>query len=724
MRRYHYLATLGTLLIVMGLVVLLPVMAQDDGAEGATVPAQPEVLQGFYDAWVNSPHADVEAEAFNHWNEEEEQVVPMDCARCHSTPGYQDYLGADGSDFGVVDADAPLGTTVTCDACHNGVASVLSSVVFPSGVEITNVGDAARCMVCHQGRSSMNSVNDAIASAGVDQNTPSEDLRFINIHYYAAAATLYGSEAHGGYEFEGMTYQRRSDHVEGYDTCVGCHNPHTLELNVEECSACHEDVESAEDAREIRMNGSLSDYDGDGDIEEGIADEIVGLQEMLYAAMQAYASEVAGLPLLYSADSYPYVFGDTDGNGEVTEGEGAYNAFTPLLLQAAYNYQVSQKDPGAYAHNPKYIIELLYDSIVMLNAQISEPIDLSTAVRNDPGHFDSTAEAFRHWDEDGEVAGTCTKCHTADGLPFFLDEAVLFSREPSNSLECTTCHNDLTEFTLYTVNEVTMPSGAVVTFGEEEPSNVCLNCHQGRESTVSVNNAINRAGVGDDEVSEALSFRNVHYFAAGATRFGGDAMGGYQFEGQEYTGYWEHTRRLQTCTDCHEVHQLEIEAERCADCHEEMEDQSDPSLIRMTDEDEVELIDYDGDGDMEEPIAAEIQTLHDALYAQIQAYATDTIGTSVMYVSYAHPYWYVDANGNGVIDDGEVNEDSRYATWTPAMLRAAYNYQYVAKDTGAFAHNADYVLQLLFDSIQSLGGDEAVASFTRPPVIVSEDSDD
>src|SRR5690606_5667698 len=139
---------------------------------------------------------------------------------------------------------------------------------------------------------------------------------------------------------------------------------------------------------------------------------------------------------------------------------------------------------------------------------------MSEAVRNDPGHFDSTAEAFRHWDEDGEVAGACTKCHTADGLPFFLDEAVLFSREPSNSLECTTCHSDLSEFTVYTVDQVTMPSGVVVTFGEEEPSNICLNCHQGRESTVSVNNAISRAGVGDDEVSDALTFRNVHYFAA------------------------------------------------------------------------------------------------------------------------------------------------------------------------------------------------------------------
>jgi hypothetical protein len=493
-----------------------------------------------------------------------------------------------------------------------------------------------------------------------------------------------------------------------------------LEVRIEECAACH-DVDSVEDTRDIRMNGSLSDYDGDGDIEEGIADEIVGLQEMLYVTMQTYASEVAGTPLVYDAQRYPYVFADTDGNGEVSEGEAGYNTFTPLLLQAAYNYQVSQKDPGAFAHNPKYIIELLYDSIEALNANLSEPVDLSNVVRNDPGHFDSTGEPFRHWDAEAEVSATCTKCHTAEGLPFFMEEGVVFTREPSNSLACTTCHDDLTEFTLYTVDEVTMPSGAVVTFGEADESNVCLNCHQGRESTVSVNAAIGRAGVGDDEVSEVLNFRNVHYFAAGATRFGGDAMGGYQYEGQEYSGFFEHTRRFQACADCHDVHQLTIRTDRCIDCHEQLEDSDDPRVIRMTDEDEVELIDYDGDGDLTEPIAAEIQTLHDALLTQIQTYSAEVIGQQVMYVSYAHPYWYVDGNANGQIDEGEVTSDTRYAQWTPSLLRAAYNYQYIAKDPGAFAHNADYVLQLLYDSIEALGGADAVANFTRPPVLTSED---
>ena len=54
------------------------------------------------------------------------------------------------------------------------------------------------------------------------------------------------------------------------------------------------------------MAGSLVDYDGDGDMEEGVYYEIEGLQEMLYEAMQAYGAEVAGTPIVYDSHTYPY----------------------------------------------------------------------------------------------------------------------------------------------------------------------------------------------------------------------------------------------------------------------------------------------------------------------------------------------------------------------------------------------------------------------------------
>ena len=360
MRRYQYLLTLGTLLVVAGIGLLLqsPVSAQDSSDE-------PPFLAEFYNMWVNSPHHDLQSAPFTHWDAEGE--IPVDCARCHSTAGYRDYLGVDGTDSGTVENPSPTGSGVTCDACHNSVASNLTTVEFPSGTVITDDGGSARCMVCHQGRASMQTVDLAIANAGLtdDPNTPSPDLGFINIHYYAAAATLYGSEAQGGYQYAGLRYQMKNQHVPGYDTCASCHNPHTLEVRVDECATCHEEVASADDLQYIRMPGSKVDYDGDGDDQEGIAEEIQGLQEILYETMQAYANQVVGTPIAYSETAYPYFFIDTNANGEVDEDEATnankYNAFTANLLKASYNYQVTLKDPGGFAHNPTYHIELLYE---------------------------------------------------------------------------------------------------------------------------------------------------------------------------------------------------------------------------------------------------------------------------------------------------------------------------------------------------------------------------
>jgi hypothetical protein len=721
MKTYFWLTIAGVLLVAAGFTAIgaTTALAQEP-AEG-----DPPFLAEYFSAWVNSPHADATAEAFVHWDSEGE--IPIECATCHSTPGYIDFLGGDGSEAGVVDAPAPLGTVVSCDACHNPAAASLTEVTFPSGITVSTSGDAARCMVCHQGRASGLDLTAAFEANGMldDMNAPNADIGFINIHYYAAAATLYGSEAHGGFQYDGMAYAVRNDHVEGFNTCSDCHNPHSLELEIEACSTCHEGVETVEDLRDIRMEGSLVDFDGDDDDFEGIYYELETLQEILYEAIQAYAAEVAGTPIVYDSLAYPYFFIDTDADGEVTEGEAAFpnqfTSWTANLLSAAYNFQVVAKDPGGYAHNPTYLIQLMYDSIMSLNGEISEPVDMEFARRDPHGHFDSTADAFRHWDEDGMVAGSCVKCHTAEGLPMFLANNATIAVEPSASLACTTCHTDLVDFTIYEIAEVTFPSGAKVSFGEGDGNNLCLSCHQGRESTVSVNRAIQGAGVGDDEVSERLAFRNVHYFAAGATMFGTEVKGAYEFADLEYNGRNIHVPgEVETCADCHDVHRQELDLNVCQDCHD-VETIEDVRNIRVGDSDEdIELVDYNGNGIADEPMRDEIQTLIDDLFVRIQTYATDVAGMGILYDSHAYPYFFADLNGNGELDPDEANGGNSFKAWTPNLLRAAYNFQYMQKDPGVYAHNPRYALQVLYDSIQAIGGEEAVANYIRPDVTMAD----
>jgi len=672
------------------------------------VAGEPAVSVPYEEQWLASAHADAEAEAFVHWNEEDPAEVPDRCAKCHSTPGFLDFLGADGSEFGVVDQPAEIGTVVSCEACHNSITAELTSVVFPSGAEVTGLGPEARCMQCHQGRASTVHVNQSIADAGLaegDADTTSEDLGFTNIHYFAAAATQFGTVAMGGYQYEGKSYDAKFDHVAPYDSCVDCHDPHTLEVQFEECTVCHTGLETAEDLVDIRMEGSLVDYDGDGDMTEGIYDEIETLRDMLYQAMQAYTAEVTGIAIVYNTNRHPYFFGDADGDGEAGEGDESYNAWTPRLAKAAYNYQVSLKDPGRYAHGGKYIIQLLYDSIEDLNAGLSEPVDLSNVSRIDHGHFAGSEEAFRHWDvEGGVVPGSCSRCHSAAGLPLYVTQGVAIDQPAANGLNCATCHNDVTTFTRYEVESVTFPSGASLSTGDSD-SNLCLNCHQGRESAASVNRIT--ADLDDDVVSESLRFLNIHYFAAGASLFGTEAMGAYEYQDQSYLGRFEHVPGYDTCIECHNTHALEVEVEECSNCHEGVEVLEDLYMIRATE------VDYDGDGDVTEGIKGELETMHAALLAAMQDYANNTEGADpIIYSSAAYPYFFVDVDGNGVADPGEASSDTRYGTWTPRLLRAAYNYQYVAKDPGGFAHNGRYLIQVIYDGLVDLGAD--VSGMTRP----------
>jgi hypothetical protein len=695
-------------------------------------PTEAPVAVPNVDEWKTSAHADVKSEAFVHWDTEKE--VPTSCAKCHSTAGYMDFLGADGSEAGKVDkaVAVPPNPGIQCDACHNEVANAMTSVKFPSGVEITGLGPEARCMQCHQGRESKVSldklfetlkVEDVDATyAPVVNDGVTTTLGFRNIHYFPAAATLYGSMVHGGYEYEGKTYDAKNTHVEGYDTCVGCHNSHTLEIKVEECAKCHEGVTSAEDLKKVRMIASAKDYDGDGNVEEGMAEELAGMQEILYAEIQKYAKDKAGAGIAYDAATYPYFLldADGDGKGDVNDKGAAvgYNKWTPRLLKAAYNYQLSVKDPGAFAHGNKYIVQLLFDSIEDLGG------DVSKLARTDAGHFAGDSMPFRDWDsENYTVPYRCVKCHTATGLPAFLKAGgtmVVDGRGNSlttgvgpmhsaNGFMCTTCHDEAQEFPArYSVASVVFPSGKTVSFGGKDAdgkfiaddSNLCIMCHQGRESTLSVNNYLK--GKEDDQADKTISFKNVHYFGAGATLFGNDVQGAYQYDKKAYLGQSQHP--LGKCQDCHDVHTQEVKADACKACHSDVK----PEDIRMA------ATDWDGDGNTTEGVKGEIETLTEALYAQIQKYAKDTAGAGIVYDSATYPYFMLDADGDGKPDQSDQGGNVSYNAWTPRLLKAAYNYQYAQKDPGVFVHNPQYVIQFLIDSIGDLGG--SVKGYTRPEV--------
>jgi len=331
----------------------------------------------FVQEWASSAHARYTEEPFTHWNDE--GAVPPACARCHTTTGFQDYIGEDGSPAGSVEKPHLIGQVVACVACHNEVTRTLASVTFPSGITIGNLGAEARCMTCHQGRQSTVSMNKALADFAEDM--VSDKLRFRNIHYRAAAATRYGTEVKGGYEYDGKTYAGYYLHHEDSTVCTDCHTLHTFRVDVVNCDLCHRKIKEKKDFRSVRR--SDDDYNGNGDVKEGIALEIDDLHGRLNAAIQAYAGKVVGQPIVYDAHSYPYFFADKNANGKSDEGEASYGnrykSWTPRLLKAAYNYQFVAKDPGVYTHNPAYVLQLLYDSLESLSGKVE--VDMAALQR-------------------------------------------------------------------------------------------------------------------------------------------------------------------------------------------------------------------------------------------------------------------------------------------------------------------------------------------------------
>ena len=379
---------------------------------------------------------------------------------------------------------------------------------------VAGLGDNTLCITCHGGRESTFTVDAEIAaSAG--------PYSFLDIHNRAAGATLYGNQARGAYEFTGKVYTSRLKHVVSHDTCIECHDPHSVKLYIKSgagpagCNTCHTNITIDPDldyagalaqVRKIAMSASYTDYDGDGKMNEGMYYEVKGLQAQLLAALKNYALNTVGHAIQYNANTAPYFFK----TGAITY-NNRYTDMDATLLRAAYNYHFSRKDPGVYAHNPSYIVAILYDSIEALGGNVS-------LLTRDSGHRNLG----------------CNSCHI---------EPYQVKPNPERIQP----------------TKVVFPSGVILKSGTTpftpffaNDSKLCMTCHKGRAATTTVDARI---------AAGNFKFVNIDQFAAAASLFGSVVHGGYEYvNGKPYAGqnnYGAHVALGQpssnytTCTGCH-----------------------------------------------------------------------------------------------------------------------------------------------------------------------------
>jgi hypothetical protein len=311
------------------------------------------------------------------------------------------------------------------------------------------------------------------------------------------------------------------------------------------------------------------------------------------------------------------------------------------------------------------------------------------------GHLNRAGKAFHEWDNVAEIPAVCARCHGAEAVPEYLRTGKnAAAPHAPNAFTCNNCHSDLNTRARHKVTKVTFPGGVEVDSGNND-SNLCMTCHQGRESTASVNSkAVGARPL--DTPDPNLVFVHVHYFPAGATIYGTQAKVGYEYPGKTYAGHFSHVPNMNNCTNCHEAHSGELQVAKCGGCHGGISKKEELPNIRLN-----TAGDFDGNG-RQQGLGREIASLHEQLYAAIQHYAKEAAGAPIAFSKEAYPYWFKDTNGNGKIDPDELKPANKYAAYTPRLMQAVYNHTFITRDPGAAYHNPRYAVQLLYDSLESL----------------------
>jgi hypothetical protein len=321
-------------------------------------------------------------------------------------------------------------------------------------------------------------------------------------------------------------------------------------------------------------------------------------------------------------------------------------------------------------------------------------------------HADTSASgAWAHYNW-SSVASSCQRCHTTSGViaylttnaqastPYLPPLSSDFGYKPQ-MLHCDGCHSDNTG-TLRAPGSITGEySNAAFAYTDISGSNLCMACHAGQESGGSIQNSSADFSTTD--------FVSSHYLAAGGTL--------YQAIGYEYAAtyanfsFYEHdqigiteTEGIGTegpCIGCHltspENHLFQpvehsisgtitsITTPVCGECH------AGPYALTAA------------------ILEEEREELHASLEALKAALADSTLKPAY-YFSAAHPYFFEDSGATIPVMNwasiGDVSS-SFQATGKPNM-GAAFNFNYLHHEPGAYAHNRLYAKLLTFDSIDWL----------------------
>ena len=358
------------------------------------------------------------------------------------------------------------------------------------------------------------------------------------------------------------------------------------------------------------------------------------------------------------------------------------------------------------------------------------------------GHGDVNGEAWKHYDfktrgTTGAVPATsyasdCVRCHTTTGYINYVTSNFTdihawgdIADKTKEVLQCNACHDKSYNFTRQrslgaitsyynysTINKVRLLVSH--TFPDVGKSNICMACHTGRESGLTLAALAALPSSGPMFVNYSTqSFINTHYLTAGATIFG---ISGYEFPTRNYDdpNFYAHKRigvtlktpGLGPCVSCH--------MQRTGDSQLKSSHKFKPELTDGTGIDCVGCHTSPASFGIPTPIPKVVSTeaLLDAQKSGYQS-ALDVLASALRKRGFtfqsASPYfnnknWQTSKNGGttGGYGPGIAGANT---------MGAAFNFNLLVHDPGGFAHNSTYAKRLLIDSILWI----ATGSTTLPP---------